>query len=453
MDQSIKKISSKDGTKISYATSGSGPAIVKTANYITHLEHDWNNAVWKPFLENFCRHHTLIRYDERGCGLSDWYTRDYSFETWVQDLEAVVNSENLETFFLFGQSQGSTVAIAYAARHPEKIKKLILFGGYARGWLHRDLNEKEKQVEQLLIDMIKLGWGKDNPAFRDFFSSQIMPGASQEKINAFNEMMKISTEPEVAALLEREMHLTNVVEEAPLVKCPTLILHSNEDASIPFLEGKILNDLIPGSRLVRLESNNHIIQENEPAWSVFWDEVYRFLEVDKDFSTSTKTKQKKPERMLRTILFTDIADSTKMALELGDENWIQTLENHNQIVRESIAQFYGTEIKATGDGFLLMFDSPTLALECARDLIQQFEQTPINIRCGIHTGEIERTASDIRGINIHLAARLMSVAGVNEIWTTTVVKELSLGSDISFESKGFHELKGFEEKKELFKVI
>lgn len=453
MEQKIKHIKSKDGTQLAYATVGKGPPLVKTATYITHLEHDWQNSIWRPFLTGLSRYHTLIRYDERGCGLSDWYARDYSWESWVEDLKAVVDAEGLAQFDLFGQSQGSTVAVAFAARYPERVRKLIIFGGYARGWLHRDLNEEEKKMEQFLIDMIKIGWGKDNPSFRQFFSSQLMPGASQEKIHSFNELMRISTEPEIAAQLERNMHRANVVDEAPKVKCPTLILHSMYDASIPFKEGKILAELIPGSRFVRLDTNNHVLQDNEPAWTQFWEEVYRFLDVKEDFSKLIQPHTVNGERILRTILITDIVESTRMAMELGDEKWIHMLEMHNETVRNSVSSFHGEVIKDTGDGFLLIFESPSYAVDCAKDLIRNFEDTPVSIRCGIHTGEVEKIQKDVRGVNVHIASRVLSVAGSNEIWTTSVVKDLALGSHMNFEFTGEYEFKGIPEKKRLFKAV
>ena len=453
MKQTIKKISSFDGTQIAYSKLGTGPPIVKTATYITHLEQDWLNPVWRPFLTGLSRYHTLIRYDERGCGLSDWYTRDYSWDAWVEDLKAVVDAENLDKFVLVGQSQGSTVAVAFAARYPERVEKLIIIGGYARGWLHRDLNETQKQEEQILIDMIKIGWGIENPAFRNFFSSQLMPDASTDQIRAFNQLMRMSTEPEIAAQLERHMHLANVVEEAPQVKCPTIILHPYGDAAIPFKEGKILADLIPNSRFVRLDSNNHIIQDNEPAWTVLWNEVYQFLGVEEDYSDAIQYRKERVNRVLRAILFTDIVDSTKLALELGDENWINKLEKHSDIFQHSSKRFNGEIIKDTGDGFLVIFESITRALECAKDVIHKLGKYHINIRCGLHTGEIDQISGDIRGINVHIAARIMSKAGINEIWTTSIVEDLTLGTALKFENQGEFQLKGIPNKKTLYKII
>ncbi len=452
MKQKIKKIKSFDGTQLAYTKHGSGPPLVKTATYITHLEHDWENPTWKPLLLGLSRFNTLIRYDERGSGLSDWYARDYSWDSWIEDLKAVVDAEGLDEFNLFGQSQGSTVAVAFAARYPERVKKLVILGGYARGWLHRDLDETGKKEEQLIIDLIKLGWGKENPAFRKFFCSQVMPDANMDAITSFNELMKISTEPEIAAQLERHMHLSNVVEEAPLVQCPTLVIHSSGDASVPFKEGKLLASLIPQARFVHLNSNNHILQDDEPSWTVFWEELYEFLEVKDDYSKVIQYKSKGLRRVLRTILITDIVESTKMALTLGDERWIEMLEKHNELVLSSCVEYEGEVIKDTGDGFLVIFESATAALECARDLLGNFEETPINIRCGLHAGEIEHVSNDIRGLHVHLAARVLDAAGCNETWTTSLFKELMTSFSKDFESQGKFLLKGIEEKKTLYKV-
>ena len=453
MRHQIKTAKSLDGAEIAYTLNGQGPPLVRTATYITHLEHDWDNPIWRPMLTEFSRHHTLYRYDERGCGLSDWYLDDYSWERWVEDLKAVVDTENLQSFYLFGQSQGVAVAVAFAARYPERVKKLVLYGGYARGWLHRDLTEESKKEEQLIIDLIKLGWGKENPAFRQFFTSQIMPGASNDRIQAFNELMKISSEPEIAAKLEREMHLSNVVDEAPLVQCPTLILHAVEDASVPFAEGKLLSTLIPNARLIRLESNNHILQDNEPAWNVFWGEIYKFLEVETEFKLDHNLDSASYTRVLRSVLFTDIVDSTKLALELGDRKWIEVLEDHRQMIVDTLVLFKGKIIKDTGDGFLMVFDTPSQALAFSKQMVKAVENSPVDIRCGIHTAEIEESQEDVRGINVHIAARIMDYADRNEIVISVITKNLLLGSSIQFQAKGDYEIKGIQEPMGLFKVL
>src|SRR5687768_2406990 len=186
-EQLIRFCTAPDGTQIAYSVAGDGPPLVKTANYLSHLEADWNSPVWRHLLQALSKYRTLVRYDERGTGLSDWYPNDLSFETWVSDLETLVDAVGLETFDLYGQSQGGSVAIAYAAHHPERVERLILLGAYARGWLNRDLTEEQREEEETLISLMRVGWGKKNPAFRQFFTVQLMPDATPEQMWSFDE--------------------------------------------------------------------------------------------------------------------------------------------------------------------------------------------------------------------------------------------------------------------------
>jgi pimeloyl-ACP methyl ester carboxylesterase/DNA-binding CsgD family transcriptional regulator len=269
-----------DGTRIAYAITGSGPPLVKTATFMSHLEYDWESPIWSHLLQEFTREHTLIHYDERGSGLSDWDVEDLSFEAWVRDLEAVVDAVGLRRFPLFANSQASPVAVAYAVRNPEKVSHLILHGAYARGWLHRDLTEQQIEEEQLIISLMRVGWGQENPAFRQVFATQLRPDATTEELRAFDEHMRISATSENAARLESEMHRTDVRALAPLVTVPTLVLHSRQDAAVPFEEGRLLASLIPNAQFVALESKNHLLTEHEPAWAKFVAAYRRFLGDD-----------------------------------------------------------------------------------------------------------------------------------------------------------------------------
>jgi pimeloyl-ACP methyl ester carboxylesterase/DNA-binding CsgD family transcriptional regulator len=267
-----------DGTHIAYALAGNGPPLVKTATFMCHLEYDWESPVWRHWLDELTREHTLIRYDERGNGLSDWDVEDLSFEAWVRDLEAVVDAAGLRQFPLFAMSQGGTVAMAYAARHPDRVSHLILYGAYARGWLHRDLTDKQIEEERLLIDLMRVGWGKPNPAFRQVFATQLMPGATAEDLHALDEQMRVSATPENAARLESEMHRTDARQLAPQIQTPTLVVHSRGDGAVPFEEGRLLASLIPNAQFVALESNNHLLTATEPAWSKFVATIRGFLD-------------------------------------------------------------------------------------------------------------------------------------------------------------------------------
>jgi pimeloyl-ACP methyl ester carboxylesterase/DNA-binding CsgD family transcriptional regulator len=279
-NQRVHFTTSFDGTRIAYAVSGSGPPLVKVATFMSHLEYDWESPVWRHWLDEFTRSHTLIRYDERGNGLSDWDVEDLSFETWVRDLEAVVDAAGVQRFPLFANSQAGTVAIAYTVRHPEKVSRLVLYGAYARGWLNRNLTEQQREEEQLIIKLMRVGWGQDNPAFRQVFAVQLRPDATTEELRAFDEQMRISTSAENAARLESEMHRTDVRTLAPLVQVPTLVLHPLKDAAVPFEEGRLLASLIPNAQFVALESKNHLLTEYEPAWAKFVTAFRNFLDGD-----------------------------------------------------------------------------------------------------------------------------------------------------------------------------
>jgi pimeloyl-ACP methyl ester carboxylesterase/DNA-binding CsgD family transcriptional regulator len=275
--QRVHFTTSFDGTRIAYAVSGSGPPLVKTANFMSHLEYDWESPIWRHWLEELNRNHTLIRYDERGNGLSDWDVEDLSFNAWVHDLEAVVDAVGLDRFALFAMSQGGTVAVAYAVRNPDRVSHLILYGAYARGWLNRDLTAEQLEEERLLIDLMRVGWGKENPAFRRVFATQLRPDATSEELQAFDEQMRISASAVNAARLESEMHRTDVRDLANQVKIPTLVVHPRDDMAVPFEEGRLLASLIPNAQFVALDSKNHLLTSHEPAWHKFVSVFRSFL--------------------------------------------------------------------------------------------------------------------------------------------------------------------------------
>lgn len=281
VEQRVHFTSSFDGTRIAYAIAGNGPPLVKAANYMSHQEHDWNSPVWLHWLEEMTHGHTLIAYDERGSGLSDWDAEDVSFEAWVRDLEAVVDAAGVRQFPVFGMSQGGAVAVAYAARHPEEVSHLIVHGGYARGWLNRDLTTEQIEEEKLMISLMRVGWGRDNPAFRQVFAMQLFPQAAVEQIRALETQMRICVSPENAVRLESEMHRIDVRQLATQIKVPTMILHSRGDEAVPFEEGRLLASLIPNAQFVALDSKNHLLTEHEPAWQKFVTAFRSFLSEDR----------------------------------------------------------------------------------------------------------------------------------------------------------------------------
>jgi len=280
VEHRVSFTTSFDGTRIAFASAGNGPPLVKVGNYMGHVEYDWDSPVWAHWLEELTRSHTLIYYDERGSGLSDWNAEDVSFEAWVRDLEAVVDATGLRRFPLFAMSQAGAVAVAYAARHPDKVTRLIVHGAYSRGWLKRDLTEEQMEEEKLMISLMRVGWGRENPAFRQVFAMQLFPDASSEHIRALEEQMRLSVSPKNAVRLESEMHRIDVRNLAQQITVPTLVLHSREDQAVPFEEGRLLASLIPKAQFVALESKNHVLTEHEAAWPKFVEAVRSFLGED-----------------------------------------------------------------------------------------------------------------------------------------------------------------------------
>ena len=452
MDQEIRFCTAPDGVRIAYAVAGNGTPLIKVANYMTHLDHDWVSPVWGHLLQTLAQNHRLIRYDERGTGLSDWYAKDLSFEAWVSDLETVVEATGFQKFALFAMSQAGAVAVAYAARHPERVSHLILHGTYARGWLHRPLSQEKAEEEQLWISLMKVGWGQDNPAFRQFFTAQLIPDGTKDQLDSLNEMMRLSAEPEVAVKLEQTMHTVNVEELAPQVTAPTLVVHARQDACVPFDEGKLLASLIPNARFVALDTRNHILTEREPSWLRFTTELHKFLGTELTGQPIRDTSRK-PDRRLATILFTDIIGSTELAATHGDRLWLEVLERHNVLVRDCLHKFSGQEVKTTGDGFAILFDGPAKAIRCSTSIIEKVQEIGIEVRCGVHIGEIEIAADEIGGIGVHIAARVMDYAEPNSTLVTNTVKDASAGTEIKFTKGEAHTLKGVPGEWNLFSVV
>jgi class 3 adenylate cyclase/pimeloyl-ACP methyl ester carboxylesterase len=274
--QKIRFATASDGARLAYAVAGRGPPLVKAANYLNHLDFDWHSPVWRHWMEALTADRCLVRYDERGTGVSDWAVEDLSFEAFVRDLEAVADAAGLERFVLLGISQGCAVSAAYAVRHPERVSHLVLCGGYAKGWRKRGSAEEIERREALLT-LVRQGWGQDNPAFRQVFTWLYIPEASPEQMRWFNDLQRVSASPENALRILRATGEIDVRLLLPQVRVPTLVLHSRGDAVVPFEEGRELAALIPGADFVPLEGRNHLLLEGEPAWPRFLSEVRSFL--------------------------------------------------------------------------------------------------------------------------------------------------------------------------------
>ena len=276
--QEVHFCTASDGVRIAYAEVGHGPPLIKAGNWLNHLEYDWESPIWSPFLHTLATEHRLIRYDARGNGLSDWEVEDLSLEAFVRDLESVVDATGLDRFPLLGMSQGCAVSIAYAVRHPERVSHLVLYGGFARGRRKRG-SQQDIAGGDAIVTLIRQGWGQDNPAFRQLLTSLFMPGATPEQMQSFNDMQRITTSPENAARLRQSVDEIDVTDLLASVNIPTLVLHARNDAMQPFDEGRRLAMGIRGARFVALESRNHMILQNDPVWSRFFDEIENFLKT------------------------------------------------------------------------------------------------------------------------------------------------------------------------------
>lgn len=284
VEQQIHYCTSRDGVSIAYATTGEGYPVVKAANWIGNLQFDLQ-GIWNHWLIELSSHNLFVRYDQRGCGLSDRRIQDFSFEQCVDDMESVVDSLELKRFALLGMSHGASVSIAYAVRHPDQVSHLILYGGFARGWAKIGLPPERIEELEAVAKLMRSGWGRDDPAFRQIFTSWFMPNATAEQMQAFNEYQKVSASPENAAHLYRLIGETDVQSLLPTVSVPTIVLHARGDRLIPFRNGVELASSIPGARFIPLESRNHVLLEDEHAWEEFLLEYRRFLGVKKGMTS------------------------------------------------------------------------------------------------------------------------------------------------------------------------
>jgi pimeloyl-ACP methyl ester carboxylesterase/DNA-binding winged helix-turn-helix (wHTH) protein len=276
--QQIRYCSSPDGVRIAYATTGSGLPLVKAANWLTHLDLEWESPIWAHWIDALSERHRLIRYDERGCGMSDWNVRDFSLDAWVEDLELVVDSAGLDRFPLIGVSQGGAVAIAYAVRHPERVTRLLLVGAYARGRLARAATAEEREEAALDLQLGRVAWRRDDPAYRQVFAAQFLPEATRERWDAFNALQRMTTSTENVVRFLDTFAKLDVSAIAPQVRSPTLVLHSRRDHRVPPAQARELAGLIPGSSIHLLDSANHIVMADEPAWGDLVAQLHLFLD-------------------------------------------------------------------------------------------------------------------------------------------------------------------------------
>ena len=275
--QEIRFCHAADGVRIAYALVGHGPPLVKAANWLTHLEYDWESSLWRHWLVELSSRFRLLRYDERGCGLSDWNTTSFAMEAWVDDLTTVVDAAGLERFPLLGVSQGAAVAVEYASRHPERVSALVLYGGYVHGPVARARTEEERRIAEILPQLAEFGWGSDEPSFRQVFTARFMPGGTREQWDEFNELQRRSTSSDERRPVPAGLRHHRRDRRRRTCACPTLVVHVRGDRTPPLEEGRLLASLVPGSRFVSLDGDNHLMLATDAAWPRFLDELDRFL--------------------------------------------------------------------------------------------------------------------------------------------------------------------------------
>lgn len=276
-NQQVRFCRSFDGAEIAYAVSGEGPPVVMLPSWLTHLEYQWRSVAWRPWLEALSSRCSLIRYDPRGCGLSNRNVDDASLESWVRDFGAVVDAVGLDRFSVIGICQGGPIAIEFVARHPDRVTNLVLYGTYARGRNRRSTIPLEGEKAKVMLEMLKLGWAQENHAFARVFATQFQPEGSIEHLRSWCELQRVAASPDAAVQLTRVMFDVDVQERAARISCPTLVAHPERDAAVPVEEGRLLAQIIPGARFLQLDSANHFMLAEEPAWATFVEALHDFL--------------------------------------------------------------------------------------------------------------------------------------------------------------------------------
>ena len=343
----IRFCTTADGVNLAYALGGSGTPLVKAPNWLNHLELDVVSPVWRGWMQRMAQNHLLLRYDARGCGLSDRDVKALSFETHLLDLEAVVDAARLDRFVLYGASQGAAVALEYAARHPGRVSHLVLYGGYLRGARKRDPSPAAVEEADAMLKLVELGWGRENSAFRQVFATQFIPDGTQEQLKNFDELQRKTVTSETAAAILSTLHNVDVSASAIRVQCPTLVMHSRGDARVPFEEGRKLASAIPGAEFVPLDSQNHILLDHQSAWAQFFAELEGFL---------TRHGAAPPKAALAAVL-AELTPAESRVLELlaaglNNERIAQRLAITSKTVRNRINHIFhklGVGDRARGD--------------------------------------------------------------------------------------------------------
>lgn len=415
---------------IAYQTVGSGPVdLILLPGAFSHVEHQWEEPSFARFLRRLASFSRLIVFDVRGTGLSDRAAELPTLEEQIDDVLAVLDAVDSERAALFGLSQGGGLAALFAAAHPDRTSALVLFGAYARStWADDYPWGRTPENYETLMRTADEGWGSG--AFLPLVAPTMADDASFKLWWARLERLSGSPGAILAFLrMQREADVRHVL---PAIRVPTLILQRNDDAYRNPGSGRYFAETIPGAKYVELSGRDNLPYVGDQ--DAVLDEVEEFL--------TGARRAAEPDRVLATVLFTDIVGSTQRAAELGDRAWRDLLERHDALVRRELDRGRGREVDTAGDGFLATFDGPARAIRCAQAIAERVRDLGLEVRSGLHTGEIELAGDHVRGIAVHIGARAAALAGPGEVLVTSTVKDLVAGSGIEFEERGEHELKG-----------
>ena len=416
---------------IAYQVFGEGDLdIVMVPGYVTHIELVWEHEPSARFLRALGSFARVITFDRRGSGLSDPVSDAPTLEQRMDDVRAVMDAAGSGMAALVGMSEGVPLSILFAAAHPERARALVCSGGMARS-TYADDYPWAAPAEALIesgYELILPTWG-DGSLIEVAAPSQENNQASRE---FFGRMQRATASPGMMTALAQMFLDLDVRDVVPSVHVPALVVHRTRDRLVNVRNGRWLAQHLPDARLVELEGDDHI------PWYEGTDE---WIGEVQEFLTGTRATAE-PDRVLATVLFTDLVDSTRIAAELGDRRWLELLERHQRAVRDSLAHCAGREIKTIGDGFLAIFDGPARAIRCAREIVESSGAGELQVRAGLHAGECELLADDVGGMAVHIAARVSALAGPSEVLVSRTVKDLVVGSGIEFEDRGVHTLKG-----------
>ena len=419
---------------IAYQVTGDGPFdLVLVPGFTSHLEFDWEEPRHAAFLERLASFSRLIRLDKRGTGLSDRHGGIADLETRMDDVRAVMDAVGTDRAALFGYHEGGPMSILFAATYPERTRAIALYGTFATAPIH-DLDEVQRAA---VIDDVVGHWGDGDGILR------FAPDADDVMKAWWGARERVGGSPGAIRNLITSMAITDVRDALPLVQAPTLVLHKTDAALIRVEKARELADAIPGARLVELPGSSMLP----------WIDAGPLLDEIEEFLTGARPAPV-ADRVLATILFTDIVGSTETARALGDSAWSRLVEQHHAVVRRELDRFAGEEIDTAGDGFFAVFDGPARAIRCARGIQHALSSLGIQIRAGVHTGEVERVRGDKpRGIAVNVAARVSGIAESGETLVTATVRDLVAGSGLEFVDRGEHVLKGLDESRRVFLAL